>query len=116
MGFMRIIAGAALALAPVGAPAADAVGIPAPEPLVVTQLADPDPNYRPPLAEGSERNSRDRKMPALDAAMQDFGRAIGEAALLQQRAIEAKCGSGAPVPADGAARWAWEANCRYDRR
>jgi hypothetical protein len=87
------------------------------EPLVVTQLADPDPNYVPPrlpkLDETRASDDLDDK-PTLDQAMQDFGRAIGQAALLQQRAIDARCRSEA-APADRADRLAWEANCRYQR-
>lgn len=90
-----------------------------PEPLIVTQLADPDPNYVPPrdVMRGTRRSAdRADDNPTLDEAMQDFGRAIGQAALLQQQAIEARCRSAQAVPAGGTDRMAWEANCRYQRR
>jgi hypothetical protein len=117
MGFKRMMTDVALCVALLPGGATAAVAAPA-EPLVVTQLADPDPNYVPPPNEQQPGTpwTRIDAAPVLDAAMQDFGRAIGQAALLQRRAGQAKCNSSAPVPADGAARWAWEANCRYERR
>ena len=103
-----------VALLPGAAPAIAA----SPEPLIVTQLADPDPNYVPPPdgTHGTRRSSDlvDDNV-TLDQAMQDFGRAIGQAAMLQQQAIEARCRSAEAVPAGGAGRMAWEANCRYQR-
>jgi hypothetical protein len=114
MGFERKISCLCLIIASLGAN--PAVAAPATEPLIVTRLADPDPNYVPPPAERhAARMGRQDESPTLDSAMQDFGRAIGQAAILQQQAIEARCNSGAPVPSGGAARWAWEANCRYQR-
>lgn len=117
MGLKRIITRVApcIALLLGAAPMAEAA--PA-EPLVVTELADPDPNYVPPPTEqhSGKRSASNDAAPVLDAAMQDFGRAIGQAALLQRQSIQAKCNSSAPIPAGGAERWAWEANCRYERR
>jgi hypothetical protein len=115
MGFERKIFCLCLTIASLGAD--PALAAPASEPLIVTRLADPDPNYVAPAGERhAARMSRQGEAPTLNSAMQDFGRAIGQAAILQQQAIEARCNSGAPVPSDGAARWAWEANCRYQRR
>lgn len=89
-----------------------------PEPLVVTRLADPDPNYVPSTSErASGKRLRHREArPIFDAAMQDFGRAIGQAAMLEQQAIEQRCRSGAPADASATDRFAWEASCRYTRR
>jgi hypothetical protein len=97
------------------APAASIAG--APEPLIVTQLADPDPGYVRPSA---EPRGGTRPLPAdidrtLDTAIQDFGRAIGEAAAIQRRAIEARCQSGEANAASAADRFAWAASCRYSR-
>ena len=117
MGLKRTWTGVSLCMSLLLGGASAARAAPA-EPLVVTQLADPDPNYVPPESErqAGTRSTRVDAAPVMDAAMQDFGRAIGQAALLQRQAIRAKCNSSDPVPSDGAARWAWEANCRYLRR
>lgn len=87
------------------------------EPLVVERLSDPDPYYVPPRAERRSAEIADRDATsALDQAMQDFGRAIGQAAMLERQALQSRCGSGAPVSATPADRMAWEASCRYSRR
>jgi hypothetical protein len=104
---------ASLLLCPVAAQAA-----PAPEPLVVTSLADPDPNYVPP-AESKSRGKRSRAeepQPVLDEAMLAFGRAIGQAALAQRQVMQARCSAGPPSDASDVDRLAWEASCRYSRR
>jgi hypothetical protein len=51
-----------------------------------------------------------------DQAMEDFVRAISEAAQVQRQAIEASCRSTRAIPSAGPPRMAWEANCRYQRR
>lgn len=104
---------ALLLLCPIAAESA-----PAPEPLVVTRLADPDPNYVPP-AEPKSRGKRSRAaepQPVLDEAMVAFGRAIGQAALAQRQVMQAQCSAGAPSDATAVERLAWEASCRYSRR
>ena len=115
MGFGRIRASLALCLSLLlgGAPATAAGPS---ESLIVTQLADPDPNYVAPDESGSRARSRKQHaMPALDAAMQEFGRAIGQATLLQQQAIEQRCRTAAPVAESVTDRFAWAASCRYAR-
>lgn len=112
--FARAALGLAIALAAVHSNAA-----PQSEPLVVTQLADPDPNYIP-LPAVSKPQSRkleadDDQNPTLDEAMQDFGRAIGQAGMLEQQQVDARCKSinTSQVPMEQ--RYVWEANCRYRR-
>jgi hypothetical protein len=115
MGFRRILAGLALCLSLLlgGAPTAAAGPSAA---LIVTQLADPDPNYVPLDESGSKARSQEQQaMPALDAAMQEFGRAIGQATLLQQQAIEQRCRTAAPAAETVTDRFAWAASCRYTR-
>ena len=116
MGLKRIMIGAATCIALLLGVARSAEAAPS-EPLVVTELADPDPNYVPQSEQQHGKRLRGNDAaPVLDEAMQDFGRAIGQAAFLQRQSIQAKCNSSAPVPQGGSARWAWEANCRYERR
>jgi hypothetical protein len=116
MGFERKMGRAALGLVLL-LDAASAAAAP-PEPLIVTQLADPDPNYVPPhepkLNTIRASDQLDQGS-SLDQSMQEFGRAIGQAAMLQQQAIEARCRSGAPSGSSTADRFAWEASCRYQR-
>ena len=118
MGFMRKIGREALgALLVLGSGVAAAAP---PEPLIVTQLADPDPDYVPSsnalkLKSSTISTDRSQENPTLDQAMEDFGRAVGEAARLQQQTIEAQCRSAGTPPTRAAERWAWEANCRYQR-
>jgi len=118
MGFERIIVLAALGLAPIlgGVPAMAAP----PEPLVVTQLADPDPNYVPPPLEprhGKRNSDAVDENPTLDGAMREFGQALGQAAMVQQQAIEERCRTRAPDQASASAqsRFAWAAACSYTR-
>jgi hypothetical protein len=117
MGLERKIGWAAFGLAVLVA-AKGATGAPS-EPLIVTQLAEPDPNYVPQseprltTTRASGDLDQDR---TLDRAMQDFGRAIGQAAQLERQLNESRCRSGGAVPPDGPGRLAWEANCRYERR
>ena len=91
---------------------------PAAEPLVVTRLADPDPNYVPPVEPKSrgKRSRAEEPQPKLDVAMLAFGRAIGQAALAQRQVMQAQCSAGAPSDATAVERLTWEASCRYSRR
>jgi hypothetical protein len=96
-----------------GSPAAAAP----PEPLVVMRLADPDPSFVPPpepARRGQKSVSSDQD-PTLDDAMQDFGRAIGQATMLQRQQIEARCQAGEAANANAEQRFAWQASCRYTR-
>ena len=90
----------------------------APEPLVITRLADPDPNYVPPayLSSGKERAGHDAEADAkIDEAMQNFGRVLGQAAIVEQQQILALCRSGTSASASLQQRFAYEASCRYSR-
>jgi hypothetical protein len=90
-----------------------------PEPLAVIQLADPDPNYVPPPPEtrhGRRHSDGDDRNETFDSAMQDFGRALGQAALMQQQVMQQRCKSSEAAAGNGQARMAWEAACKYTRR
>jgi hypothetical protein len=115
MGFVRKILPAAAIVAVFAASMASAAE--APEPLIVTQLADPDPNYVPPpeLRHGQRYAAPEDESPAIDAAMADFGRALGQAVLVQQLMIEQRCKSSEASAASGTDRLAWEAACKYTR-
>lgn len=47
--------------------------------------------------------------------MQTFGRAIGQAAMIEQQQIEARCRAGAPQNATREQLFDYEASCRYSR-
>lgn len=88
------------------------------EPLIVTQMPDPDPYFAPSAPES--RQGRKAAGEAYDnarveEAMETFGRAIGQAAMIEQQQIEAKCRQGVPVGATPEQRFAWAASCRYSR-
>jgi hypothetical protein len=106
-----------LGLIIVGAPIVAAGG----EPLVVTTLPDPDPNFVPPSPEPKHSRRPVQVADAsstIDDAMREFGQAIGQASLAQQQAIEERCRaneSNQGRPSDEA-RMAWEAACNYLRR
>jgi len=89
-----------------------------PEPLVVTRLSDPDPNYVPPPSERTlaRRSAEADEAATISAAMQEFGQALGQAAMAQQRAVEERCRSTDASSASSEDRLAWEAACRYMRR
>ena len=89
-----------------------------PEPLVVTRLSDPDPNYGPPPSERTlaRRSAEADEAATISAAMQEFGQALGQAAMAQQRAVEERCRSTDASSASSEDRLAWEAACRYLRR
>lgn len=115
MGFERNIARAVFSAA-VLVLAASAAAAPR-EPLVVTKLADPDPNYIP-LAESKHAKADAAQADAnsrIEDAMQTFGRAIGQAAMVEQQQIEARCSAGAPSNATREQLFAYEAACRYSR-
>jgi hypothetical protein len=87
------------------------------EPLIVTRLADPDPLYVDGLKSRSGK-SQEATLEAdskIEEAMQRFGRAIGEAAILEQQQIEALCRAGEPTNAKAEQRFDFEASCRYSR-
>jgi hypothetical protein len=79
-------------------------------PLIVTSLSDPEQHLVAQSASGTARNN------GLDPAMQDFASALSRAAAAEQQSIAARCRSIGAIPATGAIRTAWEANCRYQRR
>lgn len=87
------------------------------EPLLVTKLADPDPNYVASVeprreareVDGADANAR------VEEAMQSFGRVIGQAEMVEQQQIEAYCRAGAPANATREQLFAYEASCRYSR-
>ena len=85
-----------------------AAGVAAPsEPLIVTIL---------PEAQLQVVRMDDPEGSAKDQAMQRFADALSQAASAEQQSLAARCKSSDPVPAAGADRVAWEANCRYRRR
>jgi hypothetical protein len=87
------------------------------EPLIVTRLPDPDPNYVAsvePKGETRGANETDANS-RVEEAMESFGRAIGEAELVEQQQIDALCKAGAPVNATREQLFAYEASCRYSR-
>ena len=105
MGFKREIGRAALAsVLLAGATATNAEPR---EPLVITRL---------PETEVQVVALEDPEAIAADEQAQQFARAIMQAAAADRQANAARCRSSDPVPAAGAERLAWEANCRYRRR
>lgn len=96
------------------------------EPLVVTSLPDPDPNFVPPPREHNLRKRNAAVVddyPRLDAAMEEFGQALGQAAMAQQQALEERCRANESAsqaadsePLSDEKRMAWEAACKYLRR
>jgi hypothetical protein len=50
-----------------------------------------------------------------DGDIDDFSRAVSEALRQQQQSTEVRCPSANSVSGSIAARWAWEARCRYKR-
>jgi hypothetical protein len=79
-----------------------------PEPLVIEQLPNPDAMLIAAQV-GADPNS------TLDDGVQSFSRAVADATLLQQQAMDATCRSTHAPVASAAHRYAWEANCRYRR-
>lgn len=77
------------------------------EPLVIAHLQEPVLQVvvmRDPEADAASEESR-RFASALDAA-----------AFAQRQSVAQRCRSIKEIPERGAAREAWEANCRYTRR
>jgi len=79
------------------------------EPLAITQLPDSEFLLQPSAVSGST----DGAISASD--MDSFSRAINEAVRAQQQSIAAQCESAPRATGPIAARWAWEAHCRYQR-
>ena len=116
MGFTRKIIGqgacAALSLC-----AAHAIAAPG-EPLVVTKMTDPDPGFVPLPADHSAADrsaARADEDAKLEQAMQDVGRVVGQAAMIEQQQIESRCRTGLAADATAEQRFAWAASCRYTR-
>lgn len=88
------------------------------EPLVVSKMTDPDPHFipLPPEQSVAQQSAARDEQAKLDEAMQDFGRAIGQAGMIQQQQLDARCRTGAPASATVEQRYAWAASCRYTRR
>jgi hypothetical protein len=105
MGFGRKIwlSGAGIALLLIGA-AANAEPT---EPLTVTKLGDPEGKL---LISTASDN-----IGVPQGNTDDFSRAISDAVRTQQQSTEAQCQSANRVTGSIAARWAWEARCRYTR-
>jgi hypothetical protein len=76
------------------------------EPLTVTQLGDPETKLQV---------SASGTIGGQDGDIDSFSRAVGEALSLQQQSIDARCRSAPRNSGTIAARWAWEARCRYQR-
>lgn len=117
MGFRRNIIGQAVcaALSLCAAPAIAAPG----EPLVVTKMTDPDPGFVPPPADYSAADRAAAKADEdakLEQAMQDVGRVVGQAVMIEHQQTESRCSTPAPTDATAEQRFAWAASCRYSRR
>ena len=81
---------------------------PAKEPVILTSLGDPETD----LVEVDESAAGS----AADDRIRKFTQALTQAAAAEREAIAAHCKSLRSIPANGAPREAWEANCRYQRR
>ena len=77
------------------------------EPLKVARLGDPESELQ--FSAASDIIG----VPASDS--DEFGRAVSEAVRIQQQSMQASCESRSTVNRPIAARWAWEARCRYRR-
>jgi hypothetical protein len=107
MGFKRKTYRGVFALALLaGAPAVS--GATLQEPVVVTPLGDPEQELVPVSAPAAA--------PSLEQRIAEFSRAVSQANAAEGQAIEAQCKSTAAAAAKGADRFAWAANCRYQRR
>jgi hypothetical protein len=118
MGYRKDIAQAlcATALLCAGGPLQSAQ--PQREPLVVTELSDPEPvppvSPRPKLTL-TRLAGADQGELAVDRAIEDLGRALNDALAAQQQATEARCRSGQPEGSSSVDRFDWAAHCRYRR-
>src|SRR5690242_20397163 len=99
VGYFRTIAALALMLSS-SAGATEPV-----EPLTVTRLPDGEKLLVTSAASDST--------PENDTGQ--FGRAVSDAVRAQQQSTQANCQSVPTVSSPIAARWAWEARCRYKR-
>ena len=79
------------------------------EPLIVTPLGEPKLTL-------TKLGGADDQESALDEAVANLARAMGQAAAADQQATQARCRSTRPPPASAADRYAWAATCRYTRR
>jgi hypothetical protein len=104
MRFSRTIERTALAFALLCGSAAESA--PDREPVVVTTLADPE----------SDLVAVDPEEPSVEDRIKIFTQAISQAAATERQAIAERCRSIREIPATGARREVWEANCRYQRR
>jgi hypothetical protein len=77
------------------------------EPLKVTRLGDPESELQ--ISAASDNIG----VPAGDRDA--FGYAVSAAVRAQQQSMEAICQSIPTAKSSIAARWAWEARCRYRR-
>lgn len=59
---------------------------------------------------------RDPEADAVSEETPRFARALDDATLARRQSVAQQCRTIMEVPAGGAAREAWEANCRYTRR
>ena len=116
MGFKpNIICGALSAALSLGT--SQAIAAPH-EPLVVTKMTDPDPGFVPPPVDHSAADRAAIKADDdanLEQAMQDIGRVVGQAAMIEQQQIQSRCSTAAPADATAEQRFAWAASCRYSR-
>lgn len=116
MGYKLIISRSALCGAILTAVAGAASGEPR-EPLIVTNLANSasgSPAASEPWLKVTSLGGDDQNL-ALDRAIANFGRAIGEAEHADRQALEAKCRSGQRGAASAAERFTWAVNCQYSR-
>lgn len=116
MGFERkigrIVVGLFLLVAGAGAIGAS------PEPSVILRLPDHAANFVPLPEPSLARDTASDQLygnPPPEQALQEFGVAIGQAVQAQQQVIEATCRSLQGSAASASARWAWQANCSYQR-
>ena len=116
MGFERKIGRTVVGLSLLVA-GAGAIGA-SPEPSVVLPLPDHAANFVPLPEPSLARDTASDQLygnPSPEQALQEFGLAIGHAVEAQQQAIEARCKSPHGPTAGASVRWAWQANCSYQR-
>jgi hypothetical protein len=93
---------ALLLMAPAASPAF--AGAPR-EPLIVTEVADPDPNFVPPREPRPKAPARARKAakPTMNQVMEDLGRVTGQLEMLGEQIRQTRGGTHtAPCEASGA--------------
>ena len=104
MGFKRTIGWAVPTLASLSSAALAAER----EPLSITTFREGEAALQP-------VGIRDEAPRQAAFDIEAFSRAVSEAIRVQQQSIEAKCRSADRHAGTIAARWAWEASCRYPR-